>query len=315
MGSVSDNNGSNLYGISCSECHRRKQRCSRTWPCNHCQSRKVSHLCQYAQKKSTVESEPAGLPELLEAKKRKRMEPGIVLDTEDDGANISAADGLKALGYLHIDTDPRFVGTLSQQRSAGMPRDMQETLRSVPPRPYCDAIVQNYFQNANYQYYPIYPPKFLEDYNLWWEKRSKGQELCPELTCLILRILANSCQTFHAALREKIETELGENAQTLTDRYHQAAQKLSDHIPPGRGGIVHVQQLFLAAPWYKSESQFVESWHALDSAIRQAQEIGMHDDALSQGLSDFEKEIRRRMWCILYVWDKYVRMMLNRIKR
>ena len=39
---------------------------------------------------------------------------------------------------------------------------------------------------------------------------------------------------------------------------------------------MHVQQLFLTASWYKSESKFVESWHALGAAIREAQEIGLN---------------------------------------
>lgn len=28
--------------------------CSREWPCNHCQARKVPHLCQFAPKKVTT---------------------------------------------------------------------------------------------------------------------------------------------------------------------------------------------------------------------------------------------------------------------
>lgn len=59
----------------------------------------------------------------------------------------------------------------------------------------------------------------------------------------------------------------------MTERFHVAAQKLSASIARGKGGIVHVQQLFLEAQWYKSEACMVESWHSLSVAIREAQEI------------------------------------------
>lgn len=59
----------------------------------------------------------------------------------------------------------------------------------------------------------------------------------------------------------------------MTERFHTAAEKLSASIPRGKGGITHVQQLFLVAQWYKSEACMVESWHALSVAIREAQEI------------------------------------------
>lgn len=75
---------------------------------------------------------------------------------------------------------------------------------------------------------------------------------------------------------------------------------------------MQVQQLFISACWYKSESKFRESWHALASAIREAQEIGLHKDALAKRCSDFEMEMRRRVWCLLYVWDLQLSSWLNR---
>lgn len=115
----------------------------------------------------------------------------------------------------------------------------------------------------------------------------------------------------------------------MTDRFHKAAQKLSASTPQGKGGVVNVQQLFLAAKWYKGEACMVESWHALSIAVREAQEIStsatdqttsggvfaslswnnsdrdhnldMHKP--TEGLPNFERELRKRMWCILWTWD------------
>lgn len=75
MSSISQNEKakSGRSSTSCLECQRRKQKvgflargsqcrarltpiinhlqCSREWPCNHCQARKVPHLCQFVAKK------------------------------------------------------------------------------------------------------------------------------------------------------------------------------------------------------------------------------------------------------------------------
>lgn len=83
-----------------------------------------------------------------------------------------------------------------------------------------------------------------------------------------------STQYLDAALAHRLELELGEKPQAMSNRFHAAAKKLSNFIGRGAGGIIQVQQLFLEASWWKSEANTVESWHSLGSAIREAQEIG-----------------------------------------
>lgn len=34
--------------------------------------------------------------------------------------------------------------------------------------------------------------------------------------------------------------------------------------------------------------------------------IGMHDESITEGISEFDREMRRRVWCILVVWDRSV---------
>jgi hypothetical protein len=262
------------YSISCTECHRRKQKCSRSWPCNHCTTRKVAHLCQFPPKKSATDSE-SPKPDFQELGKRKLDIPEADEPERKGDDDAYAAHALKVLGYLQLHTNSPFWGCSAHIDDEHLSRAIQEALTSIPPRQYCDVMVQNYLEDSNYQYYLIYPPKLLEDCNRWWEMRSKRQEVSASLTCLILRVLACSAQSFtSSAMRIRLERELGVDAQTMTDRYQKAAQKLSDRIPPGVGGVIQVQQLFMSAIWHKSETLFIESWHALSAAIRQAQEIG-----------------------------------------
>jgi hypothetical protein len=71
-----------------------------------------------------------------------------------------------------------------------------------------------------------------------------------------------------------IEFELACTSQTLTERFGDAAEQLSSSFPASRTSLERVQEQFLKGAWLKSESKIVESWHALGSTIREAQELG-----------------------------------------
>lgn len=134
--------------------------------------------------------------------------------------------------------------------------------------------MQNFLDNANFQYYSIFPEQLRDQSAEWWEMRAARRRLTPEFTCLLLRVCAVSAQYLEDSLKQRLEIELGEKAQSMTERFHAAAQKLSSSIPRGAGGVMQVQQLFLESSWWKSEANMVEAWHSLSSAIRGAQEIG-----------------------------------------
>jgi len=80
-----------------------------------------------------------------------------------------------------------------------------------------------------------------------------------------------------SSVKERLEMELRADAVTFANRMHTAAEKLSASIPPGKGGLVHVQQLFLGAFWLKSAERWTEAWHALGVVIRAANEIGISE--------------------------------------
>lgn len=49
-------------------------------------------------------------------------------------------------------------------------------------------------------------------------------------------------------------------------------------------------------------------WESLSNATRVAQQIGLHLDTTTgaDSVDELEKEMRRRTFCNLYVWDRYV---------
>lgn len=127
-------------------------------------------------------------------------------------------------------------------------------------------------ETIDYVYMTLYPKHVLDRLETWWSTRKQQRNL--EFACLVLRLCSLAVQFLPARLHGHIEYELDDDVQSLTERYHNAAKNLSDSLQPGAGGLVHVQQIFLTAVWYKTEGEFVRAWHSVGAAIREAQELG-----------------------------------------
>jgi hypothetical protein len=190
--------------------------------------------------------------------------------------------------------------------------------------------VSGFWEKINYYYYYIiYPPRLMEVYCIWREDVRLDNPPDPVVTCLLLRVCACAAQYLHPDSQERIQAELSIPARRLTDVCNQAAVELSGKIPAGEGGLLQVQQLFLTAYWNICEARYVDCWHALGAAIREAQEIGSHPscpssahlppvvdmltinaaivglnrESTADDLGDFDREMGRRVWCILDSWD------------
>lgn len=90
-----------LLRSACTECHRRKQKCNRQWPCNNCQKRKVADQCRFRDDSKVTSGEDAWTASL--EVKRKRDMHGDEEESDDD----DVGDVLEAIGYsrLHMLTN------------------------------------------------------------------------------------------------------------------------------------------------------------------------------------------------------------------
>ncbi|KAJ4985214.1 trascription factor [Stagonosporopsis vannaccii] len=305
---------------SCTECQRRKQKasaaiCSREWPCDHCQARKVAHLCQFVVKRLQHDSRQGCARDSFEGKIGQKRSPLSPLDEASTPAlllahgNVHGEDSLKAWGYMpgHVlwkvgaieDISPRLESSL---KSTGADV-VEQVIHTLPPRSITDALVNHFLSVVNHRYNAIYAPTFTEQYVRWWADRTTGKRLNPEFTCLLLRVCAYSVQYLTPSLKKMIEFELACSIQQLTDRLSDAAEQLGHSFTASKTCTARVQEQFLKCAWLKSESKIIESWHALSCTIREAQELGIDRDANTEGLSEFDIEIRRRLWALLYIWD------------
>ncbi|GAB0135631.1 hypothetical protein EsDP_00003962 [Epichloe bromicola] len=300
---------------ACTECQRRKQKCNREWPCDRCQRRKIADECRYNYSKPALD-EPAH--DLTEKLKR----------SHDDYASRGTAEGKgeeDALGFDALAT--RLYATLGIDHGvteqpapkqdyvdADSSLQMQRVLKLLPQRQSMDILMQNFLSDINYHYYIIYPPVFLQDYHIWWERRLKNRPLSLQYTCLLAIICACALQHVEPASEKAFERELGDTLDVVSDQLHAAMRELASVIPVGHYHFFNVQRLLHSCYWYKAEAKFLEAWHVLSAAILEARELGYHKEPHPGSVTDFDLEMRRRLWCILDTWDWQISSGLSRPK-
>lgn len=74
-----------------------------------------------------------------------------------------------------------------------------------------------------------------------------------------------------------------------------------------RGSLVRVQHIAFAGLASIGNEPMDAFWEHVGSASRVAQQIGLHLDSSlwPESMDEIEKEMRRRVFCNLYVWDRY----------
>ncbi|KAF4996645.1 hypothetical protein FGRMN_4391 [Fusarium graminum] len=296
---------------ACTECHRRKQKCNRQWPCNNCQKRKVADQCRFKDDSKASPGEDAWAASL--DIKRKRDIEGSDGESDDD-----IGDVLEAIGYtrLHLlsKLDQDSGSTEASEQYYLDPKtspQLRRALDVLPPRHIVDSLVQSFLDVVNFYYYIVYPPNFSKEYSLWWDDYTKDRPCGVQWTCLLLMVCACSVQHVDSQLGARVESEVGASVKDLTQRYHDAARELHSVIPVGYGHIYTVQYLLHSCYWFKAEARFAECWQVLGAVVREAQMINLHKKPVGQ-LPGFELEMKRRLWCIVDSWDWLVSSLLAR---
>ncbi|KAK4129361.1 hypothetical protein N657DRAFT_660741 [Parathielavia appendiculata] len=308
---------SNTTGpLSCSERKRRKQKVKAPYGCGGpkpaqvpdrlAQKRGASHQCKFESKpvkpkaandKHSHDEQPSvSRKRSFDGRDSEILPDDRDTDDNDSCSDLNVSSVLNGMGYMshhhHLVLGQGHVSTVVEGTAEDDEQsdELKEVLPLVPEKRYTDCLVDNWLNGANHHYYALYPPGFRAQYAVWWA--TSPNKVTAELTSLILRVCACSLHfIIEDNVRARLEKELDTDILAFANRLHAAAEKLSASIPPGKGGLVH------------SAGKFTEAWHALSKAIQAAIEIGLHQDSLHGGMSDFDREMGRRVWVILYLWD------------
>ncbi|CAO1598731.1 hypothetical protein XANCAGTX0491_002491 [Xanthoria calcicola] len=319
----------NRSKASCIECYRRKQKCNRKWPCNHCFARRVGHLCQFstpkpnakadrtAEKSKTIGSTPKDTAERDSSKDlsdddERRTEttrgsfspphisttpvssvPSFSCDRKSlDGLGYLQNNADNLLGYLKtmdLYSDHDLESTLSTSSPPKITAEVSELLSKVPHRTVTDILIQHFLTEANWIYEMIDPNTFLERYDDWWSHPCRNVQDV-EFAALLLRLCSYTAQ-FLPSQNYTADTILGASLSTIRQECDATANALAStqFVQSSSRSIVRIHQLFFRACYLKNEGDMKGSWDVLSEAIREAQELGLHLD-LRKGQGKFTSE-------------------------
>ncbi|OAQ90877.1 fungal specific transcription factor [Purpureocillium lilacinum] len=191
---------------------------------------------------------------------------------------------------------------------------IKRVLKLLPSRQSMDKLINTFNNDVNYHYYIIYPPDFLKDYHIWWERHSKNRPLSLQFTCLLAMICACCVQHADNDMQQELQRFSGMPADDLSEQLHNAVRELASVIPVGHYHMFNVQRLLHSCYWYKAEARFLEAWHVLSAAILEARELECHKEPPPDTETEHDREMRRRLWCILDTWDWQISSGLSRPK-
>ncbi|KAM0358289.1 hypothetical protein ACHAP4_005292 [Fusarium culmorum] len=187
--------------ISCTECHRRKQRCDREFPCGNCKSRNKESSCVYETGAPTAKHNRHSQHNHQTTENSPALSSGSVKKTEnspsgssgslDNGPNEPLSSKAADWGYAHNGASTmgilKRIETLtdgeessadlyakSRDATAGSPgkelalrEKYKAIIRQLPARDYIDKLVEMYLQSFNWQYYAIDPDILYSQLQEW----------------------------------------------------------------------------------------------------------------------------------------------------
>jgi hypothetical protein len=300
--------------ISCTECHRRKQKvgwsaasqtaltltiqCDRAFPCSNCIARKKESLCHY-------ENESARKQQLLEES----------ASVSSDGGNRSSLGRLEAdsttqvssLGYVKggenstttlaifkriegYGENPSPVVAQAPPSTAdnsGLGEKYKSFIRQLPSKEHIEKLVATYFHEVNYQYYPLDEGIFRDHLQQWFDLSFSTLNEGPLglsgdlrfLPALLFQMLALALQyqpsNYDRSL-DSLKYAAGMSLDNLASDYSESGIAISSLLGKRHTALTAVQAGFLRTSYLKNCGMIPESWHSLSQTIRDAQEIGLH---------------------------------------
>ena len=180
--------------------------------------------------------------------------------------------------------------------------------RLLPKRPILHCLVENFFSEVNWIHGLISTSSFFSQYERWWNAMSPRCICDIEYGILLLRMCAYSAQ-FLPSRGYTADTICGASISSVREQCHRLAICLTRICESGGGmrSFIGVQSLCLGLVFLKNEGRIKEAWYLMGNLVTIAYHLGLHLEGTSpqwSSLNELEKEMRRRVFWNLYIWDR-----------
>lgn len=153
----------------------------------------------------------------------------------------------------------------------------------------------------------VYVPWFVSQYQKWWSSGRPSRVMDLEFAVLFLRICSYASQ-YLPSPSYTIDRIRGMSLGDIRDACYDIATALAAICRrlDMRGSVVRIQHLAILGLQRQCEGRINAFWESLGDAVRVAQRIGLPRGRTvqKQSMHEFDKEIRCRVYCNLYTWDR-----------
>ena len=235
---------------------------------------------------------------------------------------------LKHVGVATPSTPSRL--SIPNSRRTALGYKYRSLVRQLPSKEHVDILVEQFFSDVNWHYDVIDEIAFRQQLENWrripYSAHSTALDVLPaELLAfpsLLFQLMAHALihQPVAGGISSSLKSPKFTSEMTFVDLacdFSEAGFSTLEALGKSEVTLVAVQSGILRASLLKNTGNVIESWHVLGIAIRDAQEIDLHAEGVSQPLSvsidaQWDKEMRRRIWFVLHNWDIHMAVVLGR---
>ncbi|KAL9633315.1 MAG: hypothetical protein Q9204_003447 [Flavoplaca sp. TL-2023a] len=206
------------------------------------------------------------------------------------------------LGFARQDS----LSSSSSALTAEAVDEVHRNIEEIPDRQILDFLVQFFIAEVNWLDQLIHIPWFLAKYERWWMVEQVKLVAEVDIAILILRVCSYTSQ-FLPSPGYTLDKIRGVSLDAIRKTCDEAADGLAviSAATNGQGSLVRIQHLAFFGLRCQTEGNTIAFREVLSRAVRVAQSIGINSDVvrLQQGMDETDKEMERRTFCNLYIWD------------
>ncbi|KFA81881.1 hypothetical protein S40288_01677 [Stachybotrys chartarum IBT 40288] len=330
--------------VSCTECHRRKQKCDRELPCANCRSRNKETSCTYETGAPTARAhhEKRKSSPLYQSSDSPQTVPSAPLSSMAATWGYSQT-GTSTMGFLKKiesttsdgdDESPGLAHPASQQENLILREKYKALVRQLPAKVYLDKLIAIYFQKFNWRYAAVDEEIFYRQLQEWNKlpfsilSSTGPHALSPDIRsfpAVLFQIIAIALLSLPESpdpVFDALKYAGNMTFEDLARDYSESGSDIGSLFGKQQLTVTNVLAQFLRAFFLKNTNCVVECWHVISVAIRDAQELGMHRDSLDPRPVDYSIEEvlrnhwliqrRRKLYMLLVLWDVNMAVVLGR---
>ncbi|EMR66790.1 putative nucleus protein [Eutypa lata UCREL1] len=247
--------------------------------------------------------------------------------TDDDGAQAlevgdQPTDSTKPDEVEHTDTPSQNYGTpgstsslMNSFTSSGV-NSVEEYWRQLPPQPLMHQLVQLYFEKLHEDFPLFHRGTFEEEYEYYLGELRRRSRLQPDsqqrtvdlelgwLGCLHMILVFASMSNPHVG---------GGNLDHAGLRRHcvAATRSLLPYFV-SKCTLNNLRALLLLALFLHNNNERNATWNLVGTATRIAFALGLHRSDTGAAFKPIEREVRKRVFCTLYVFEQFLATSLGR---